>query len=595
MAKLINLLLVIPAAMAMECRSEGPILPRPRNLNQSDTFRRALANLTTTLDAAFNGEIRTSWDARNVSLSMALVGLDQTEASIPLWEYHHLAAGNVNGTKHLDRHSQYLVGSVSKVITDALLIRSGVNMDDPVTKYLPSLDNDTSLIDWNNINLRALGGQLAGIPANYGFSEYHYIKDWFEALGFPPLNDTAYPSCGVIRLNTACTKAELLAGMLTSHAQAPPQSRPVYSNIAYTLLAYALEAATGKNYTTQLHDLLTAPLNMPSTIATPGNDSLAVIPPVDNTWGSDYGDNAPGGGLVSTLSDLTTFLHAILSRNPTFATPTQIRAWLQPRTFSGSRSSAVGLPWEIFRPDPALLFPGYDPATGEGGHTVTIHAKDGAAYGYHARIALLDEYGLGVVLLTAGDQDALGEVYDAAMSVLVPAVDGVAREQAGREYVGAFRGLSTGETGGVDVNATTEMDGVSLRLTGLYRNGTDILASLRELWGVTLGGFLPSLDLAGVARLYPTEIERPRVLPDGREVLEEDWRVWWEIESRADTEMPGKELSNNDCLTWTLADWMHYGSEPADRVVVVRDADTGSVLGLDAPFLRTGIMEKLGN
>jgi CubicO group peptidase (beta-lactamase class C family) len=166
MAKLINLLLVIPAVMAMECRPEGPILPRPRNLNQSDTFRRALANLTTTLDAAFNGDIRTSWDAPNVSLSMALVSLDQTEASIPLWEYHRLAPGNVNGTKHLDRHSQYLIGSVSKVITDALLIRSGVNVDDPVTKYLPSLDNDSSLIDWNNISLRALGGQLAGIPAN---------------------------------------------------------------------------------------------------------------------------------------------------------------------------------------------------------------------------------------------------------------------------------------------------------------------------------------------------------------------------------------------------------------------------------------------
>jgi hypothetical protein len=118
---------------------------------------------------------------------------------------------------------------------------------------------------------------------------------------------------------------------------------------------------------------------------------------------------------------------------------------------------------------------------------------------------------------------------------------------------------------------------------------------LRELWGVTLGGFLPSLELAGVARLYPTEIERARVLPDGREVVEEDWRVWWEIESRADTEMPGKGLSNNDCLTWTLADWMHYGSEPADRLVVVRDAEAGSVLGLDAPFLRTGIMEKVEN
>lgn len=166
MVKLINLLLVIPAALALECRPEGRIFPRPRNLNRSEAFRTALASFTATLDAAFNGEIHASWDARNVSLSMALVGLDQVDASIPLWEYHHLGSGNVNGTKSLDRHSQYLIGSVSKVISDAILLRSGVNMDDAVTKYLPSLNNNSSLIDWNNISLRALGGQLAGIPAN---------------------------------------------------------------------------------------------------------------------------------------------------------------------------------------------------------------------------------------------------------------------------------------------------------------------------------------------------------------------------------------------------------------------------------------------
>lgn len=169
MVKLTHLLLGIPVALALECRPEGQIVPPPRNLKQSDTFQKALANLTATLDSAFKGEIRSSLDAQNVSLSIALVGLDQTDASTPLWEYHHLGSGNVNGTKSLDRHSQYLVGSVSKVITDAVLLRSGVNMDDPVTKYLPSLANNTSRIDWKSISLRALGGQLAGIPANCTF------------------------------------------------------------------------------------------------------------------------------------------------------------------------------------------------------------------------------------------------------------------------------------------------------------------------------------------------------------------------------------------------------------------------------------------
>lgn len=162
-----HLLATIQAtAVALECHPQGPIVPRPLNLNASDTFRRALDNLTKIFDAASTGEIKGGWDVRNVSMSIGLVSLDQAEPSVPIWEYHHLASGNVNGTKSLNRDSQYLVGSVSKVISDAILLRSGVNIDDPVTEYIPSLDDPSSLISWNNITLRALASQLAGIPPN---------------------------------------------------------------------------------------------------------------------------------------------------------------------------------------------------------------------------------------------------------------------------------------------------------------------------------------------------------------------------------------------------------------------------------------------
>jgi CubicO group peptidase (beta-lactamase class C family) len=190
MLNMVNLLLplsvfLLPSALGLECRPKGVIFPRPRNLEQSETFQNALDTLTTTLNAAFNGDIRAGWDIRNVSLSMALVGFDQTESSTPVWEYHHLASGNVNGTKSLDKHSQYLIGSVSKVITDAILIRTGVNMDDPVIKYLPVLNNNTALIDWNNISLRALGGHLAGIAPNCKLLHLHGLKFQYSDLFQP--------------------------------------------------------------------------------------------------------------------------------------------------------------------------------------------------------------------------------------------------------------------------------------------------------------------------------------------------------------------------------------------------------------------------
>ncbi|KAK5651384.1 hypothetical protein OQA88_12541 [Cercophora sp. LCS_1] len=566
-------------AVALECHTE-PILPRPQNLVQSESFQNSLSGLTEKLDAAIAGEIKAGWDTRNVSMSIGLLSYNQPDPSVPIWEYHHLASGNVNGTKKVNRDSQYLIGSVSKVITDAILLRSGIDLDAPITSFIPALDNDTSIIHWKNITLRSLAGQLAGIPTNYGFSEYYYLNFYFELLGFPTLPNTSYPPCGVFGLNKGCTKDQYLTGLLHSHPTADPSTRPVYSNVAFALAIYALSSVTNKTYTELL-----SPLPMHSTFPAPGNDSLAVIPPVPNNWGSSYGDDAPGGGLVSTLSDLSVFFHAILSRDPKLGlSETQIREWLKPHAFTGSPYSFVGMPWEIFRPAPGLVFPDYNATTGEGGHIVTIYQKGGGAYGYRSHVALVEEYGLGLVVLTAGGQNALEIVTSAVLGVVLPAADEAAREEVERQYVGVW------EANGDAINATVEVDGVGLKLAGLWRDGSDILEGLRELWDVTVNAFLPS-RLNKLFRLYPASVER-KAQVEGREVVLEDWRFQWDMEFDTASDLPGERLAGNDCLSWTLGDWMHYGSEPVDRVVFVKDAQTGKVLWLDVPFLRTGMMEK---
>jgi CubicO group peptidase (beta-lactamase class C family) len=69
--------------------------------------------------------------------------------------------------------------------------------------------------------------------------------------------------------------------------------RPAYSNVAFVLYMMAVEVATGKNYTQALKDYLTTPFRLQNTIASPGDSDKAVIPPVENTWGSDYGISTP--------------------------------------------------------------------------------------------------------------------------------------------------------------------------------------------------------------------------------------------------------------------------------------------------------------
>ena len=81
--------------------------------------------------------------------------------------------------------------------------------------------------------------------------------------------------------------------MTKEHPVTAPGERPAYSNLAYNLFGLALEEYTGKNYSQLVQELFSEPLDLSNTFTSPGDDEKAVIPPVDNSWGSDYGINTP--------------------------------------------------------------------------------------------------------------------------------------------------------------------------------------------------------------------------------------------------------------------------------------------------------------
>jgi CubicO group peptidase (beta-lactamase class C family) len=87
--------------------------------------------------------------------------------------------------------------------------------------------------------------------------------------------------------------ADVLAAMLEIKPVVQPYDRPLYSQLSFQLLSYVMNTTLGSNYTELLHELVVAPLNLTNTGASPGNDSRAVIPPVESSWGANYGDNAP--------------------------------------------------------------------------------------------------------------------------------------------------------------------------------------------------------------------------------------------------------------------------------------------------------------
>ena len=166
------LLLHLQAAVAtgQKCYPEGPLVPKPVNLTDSPAFTDAMRNLTGILDDASSGKINVSWPVENVSFSVGVVAFDQEEPNVPIWEYHHLAKNNAEGTRVLDRHSQWLIGSVSKVFTTYIMLTSGIDIDKSVIEYLPELRNASSKSPWENITLKMLSSHLAGVPVDCKYS-----------------------------------------------------------------------------------------------------------------------------------------------------------------------------------------------------------------------------------------------------------------------------------------------------------------------------------------------------------------------------------------------------------------------------------------
>ncbi|KAH7309804.1 beta-lactamase/transpeptidase-like protein [Stachybotrys elegans] len=564
-----------PASLV--CRPEGPVLPRPSSLQASSVFKDAAANLSETLTAALDGTIKAGFPTQNLSFSVAIVSIDQPDPGTPLWEYHHLSSANTRGTRRLDRHSQYLIGSITKVLSDYVLMKSGVDLDTPITSYIPELAKNASRIHWQDVTLRMLASHLAGAPTNYAFSEHYYLKDVFQSYGFPPIDDSAYPPCGVSGLNSACTAQEFLAGMANSYPYAAPMERPAYSNIAFTILTLALERVTGKSYTQLIKEFVTEPLGMKNTFPSPGNDSQAIIPPGDSNWGTDYGIDTPAGGLVSSISDLSKFTHALLSSRLNL-TATETRGWLKPAAFAGNLQTAVGMPWEIWRPD--TLTPKHP-------HHVTVYGKGGGALLYRSQLSVVDEYGIAVIVLTAGEMNAAAYLPNAVLSTILPAVDDASREMAKTKYARRFH-TSSSTKSPVPVEATLVLDDDSLLLSSIQRNGSDVLTAMTDLWSLIMTNF--ASPIGSTVRLFPQELDE-QVTLDGKPATREIWRLWPQALPQPDSDLPGYGIDATNCMSWTLGDWVHYGGEPIDRAVFYRHG--GDVVGFELPFLRSGIMRPL--
>src|SRR5262245_50676336 len=186
--------------------------------------------------------------------------------------------------------TRFRIASVSKLLTGTLTAKLAdhgeLDLDRPIGEYVPGLP-----AAWHDITARMLAHHTSGLQ--------HY--DTVERA----LDTTFYP-----------TTRDGLARFLDMPLKFPPGTDEQYSTYAYTVLALAIEQATGKPFLDVMQEEILTPLGMvhtgPDLRSSPAPDMAAFFDLTESgaivaSPEVDLSGKWAGGGYVSTAEDLVRF------------------------------------------------------------------------------------------------------------------------------------------------------------------------------------------------------------------------------------------------------------------------------------------------
>lgn len=152
------------------CPFVGPRYAKPVSIENDNTLKGALDNITATIEAGL-----ASGSLENQTTAMSLTAFSTSdEQSTPFYSFHHTPPSLAElglGVETITGDSVYRIGSVSKVITVyALLVANGFKQwQSPITDFLQEIRRDDSSDDttvatvWEDVTLEALAAHLGGI------------------------------------------------------------------------------------------------------------------------------------------------------------------------------------------------------------------------------------------------------------------------------------------------------------------------------------------------------------------------------------------------------------------------------------------------
>ncbi|OKL58473.1 hypothetical protein UA08_06348 [Talaromyces atroroseus] len=529
----------------------------PLNLSAADE---SIGELQTTLDDAVNslllssskGGIRLS-DEGVSSWAVQLTSSEET-----LWSSFHtpnalLKDDDMKQTK-VDGDTTFRIASISKTITVyALLRENSINLDDPVTLYIPELIQGVQepwLVHWDQVTLRSLASFLSGMPRDTGGPCFVWRE--LSELGYnlggdsveSPL-DTA-SSIKVLE-NKSCTALDVIDRARVAPRVFAVNDRPTYSNAAFSLLGIVLERATGLSFEEAVRKSILDPLELSNTTTQTPPKSKGIIPPISNHWDTLL------GAADATPNDMSKYLRSIL--NAELLPRNTINAWLKPHSWTNSgTSTAYGLGWEFLRTTRLT----YD------GRPLEIISKAGALHGYHSWVMLLPELGLGLSVMVAGTVNTMEAIRETVVTALIPPIELIARKRAIARYAGVYRVDNVKNESHIRISV--DENGPGIYIAEWVYNNRDILS----LYGAVEG--MPTQRASWTAKLIPAN------LPGTGSNLE-----MWRVICLSKYETDGKDNLFGD-FHLTDIDDINYGQHGLGDIRIVLD-ENSHASKIDIPAL----------
>ena len=312
--------------------------------------------------------------------SFAVVLIDDQNI---IWQ-ETFGLSNIEKNQPAELDTVYRVWSVAKALTaieTMRLVEDGlVDLDTPITNYIPNFAIQSRFPDSGPITIRSILMHRSGLPRN---------------------------ACDRVDLNPNVL-GDLVTSLHNCYQTYPVGYRYHYSNIGFDLLGYLVEEMRGQPFPDYLRDELFLPIGMENSAFLHSQipDPLKIALGYEYYKGKYYpynqGDitSVPSGNLYATIEDMGKFVQFIFRDGEVggeqLVAPKTLQAMFVEQASSVRDPHSMGLGWKTNR----VL-----------GSELLVWHDGGPADGTGALVAFLPERKLGVVLI------ANGTTFDGSISV----------------------------------------------------------------------------------------------------------------------------------------------------------------------------------